>query len=611
MKNEKNEFLALLCNLYIAALLALLPLYVHEGYWQMGNEKYMLFCNMSLLCLGCWLAVGIPWQLGRAVSFWRRHGMAWVWAENPFSMVDLAMLSYGGCVVLSALCSSYKELAWKGYQGWYMGAASQLLFVAIYFFVSRQFDGAGWPVRLGEAALVLVTVFGLLHRLGLDPLGLMNGWNSGDWEYSHMLSTLGNINWLCGYYSVALAVLTTHYLQETRRGILLLLYPASAAAFVLLGIQGSQSGWLLLAVCTGMCILLGRRRRTVQRKTCALLAGFFLSMPLMELLMKLRGEKAAIVADGNIFEYVRWYVWLMGAAGCMALFFLLGRRGRATRRRRSPFAKVLRGIRRQPPKRKAVLIIIACSVIMAGLFLGYVFLAGRVGDGFGSGRGFLWRISLEGFGQADGKDKLLGAGPDCFGEAVFNRLGAGTEVWNGEHWEGAVFTNAHSEFLSQLCNVGILGTFSYLAIFVTGLWRYCGEYFLENQGRGKKVSSPDGSMTGGRAQERKGRGIGRESWLGALVLVLYGVHAQISFQQVLNTPLLFLTVGLCEACRRTRPVGRLCEPGEWRPGEEAGDAVREKTGGMRRKDRQTKGERCRENMKEGAEECDEVEEIQD
>ena len=58
-------------------------------------------------------------------------------------------------------------------------------------------------------------------------------------------------------------------------------------------------------------------------------------------------------------------------------------------------------------------------------------------------------------------------------------------------------------------------------------------------------------------------------------------------------------------------MGRLCEPGEWRPGEEAGDAVREKTGGMRRKDRQTKGERCRENMKEGAEECDEVEEIQD
>ena len=72
-----------------------------------------------------------------------------------------------------------------------MGAFSQLMFIGIYFFVSRQYGGAVWPIYLGEAALFLVTLLGLLHRLGIDPLGLMAGWNSGDWEYSHLLSTLG------------------------------------------------------------------------------------------------------------------------------------------------------------------------------------------------------------------------------------------------------------------------------------------------------------------------------------------------------------------------------------------------------------------------------------
>ena len=46
------------------------------------------------------------------------------------------------------------------------------------------------------------------------------------------------------------------------------------------------------------------------------------------------------------------------------------------------------------------------------------------------------------------------------------------DTGKGEHWEGAVFTNAHNEFLNQMCNVGILGTVSYLAIFLVGMRRY-------------------------------------------------------------------------------------------------------------------------------------------
>ena len=38
--------------------------------------------------------------------------------------------------------------------------------------------------------------------------------------------------------------------------------------------------------------------------------------------------------------------------------------------------------------------------------------------------------------------------------------------------------------------------------------------------------------------------------MGVLALSLYGAHALISFQQVLNTPLLFLLLGVCERQRR-------------------------------------------------------------
>ena len=65
----KSEFLSLLCNLYIIVLLAALPLYLGEGYWQLGENKYLLFRNVSLLCLALWLAAGMPERL-RQLGIW-------------------------------------------------------------------------------------------------------------------------------------------------------------------------------------------------------------------------------------------------------------------------------------------------------------------------------------------------------------------------------------------------------------------------------------------------------------------------------------------------------------------------------------------------------------
>lgn len=568
MKEGKNEFLGLLCNLYLVILLAVLPLYTGDGYWQLGDTKYTLFRNLSYLCLGGWLLAGMPGRVRSAAEYLRARKGRWKGQDSMagqtgmtgdgavppgrrgaetagqkrrnrtgagagtgqrqavFSSVDFAMIFYGVCVLLSAVCSDYGKLAWVGYEGWYMGAISQLLFIGIYFFISRQYDGAGWPVYLGEAAFFLVTLLGLLHRLGIDPLGLMGNWNSGDWEYSHMLSTLGNINWLCGYYSVATAFMVVHFLREKRRWLQAVLYMALVLAFVLLLVQGSQSGLLILGACVAVCFFLGRQVKGVWGKILLLLAGTFFFMPLMEVLMKLRGSKAAVVADGNIFAFTGWYGWMLAAVTCLFLYLLLERKGDVCEEKPAEEnGCIRRALRRIVPAVLGVVIVLAGVLFWRGL-----------DDSFGSGRGFLWRIAVESFIEADAKDKLLGAGPDCYAESVFNRLGAGTDVWKGEHWEGAVFTNAHNEILSQLCNVGVLGTVSYLAVFLAGMCRY-------GHAPGKKY------RYGQREERLAGYCMGG---MGLLVLAMYGIHLLVSFQQVLNAPLLFLALGLCEAETRRK-----------------------------------------------------------
>lgn len=523
MKSGNNEFLGLLCKLYMVALLVALPLYIGEGYWNMGDTKYMLFRNVSFLCLGLWLVAGMPGRIKTLVlSLAKSKKAAETGRVQGMSAMDWAVTVYGIIVVVSACNSDYGRLAWEGYSGWFMGAVSQLLFAGIYFFISRQYDGARWPLYLGEISLFLVSLFGLLHRLGIDPLKLLVYWNYQNWEYSHMLSTLGNINWLCGYYSVALAFLVVHYLQEKRTWLKGLLYVGTVASFVLLGVQGSQGGWLILIVCVAACLFLGRESQTVRKRLYGLLAGFFFCMLLMGLGMWLRGNKAAVVADGNVFQMVKWYTWMIAGMISLGAYVLCGRMGQRP------------GHRRQRKLVKIVLI----SGGLIGLSLGVLVMLGRgIDDSFGSGRGFLWRIALESFQAAEGKDKLLGAGPDCYAEAVFNRLGANSDVWKGEHWEKAVFTNAHNEFLSQLCNIGILGMVSYLAIFLTGLSR-CLRAICQRQ-----------DCLGDTGKDGAG-----DKWnafgIGLMAIAMYGAHGLISFQQVLNAPFFFLVLGVCESAKR-------------------------------------------------------------
>ena len=100
------------------------------------------------------------------------------------------------------------------------------------------------------------------------------------------------------------------------------MYLAVVAAFVLLGIQGSQGGLLILGVGVVVCVWLGWGQGVIIRKLALVLAGFFVCMPLIDWLTKLREEKAAVAVDGNVFERTVWYGWVMAAAVCICFYFL-------------------------------------------------------------------------------------------------------------------------------------------------------------------------------------------------------------------------------------------------------------------------------------------------
>ena len=66
MEKRKEEFLKIVCQIYMAAILVVLPLYYipGNGYYKLGDSKYYLYRNISLICMGMISGAGSTSSLG-------------------------------------------------------------------------------------------------------------------------------------------------------------------------------------------------------------------------------------------------------------------------------------------------------------------------------------------------------------------------------------------------------------------------------------------------------------------------------------------------------------------------------------------------------------------
>ena len=524
---DRDEFSRLLCGLYVVVLAVVLPLYTKGTYWQLGDTKYFFFRNVTVFCLGVWILSAVVeiwcglWQ-GRLRKEVRRVKL---------SSMDYCMLLYGICVLLSASLSVYGSVAWTGYREWYMGAFSQLLFVGIYFFAARSWRENSVPLYLWNAAFFIVLALGLGQKLGQDLMGFFAEHAIWDWEYSHMLSTVGNINWFCGYCSVAIAVPAAGYLRSGSRIETVFLYPITAAGLLLMCIQGSDAGVIMAGVCLGLGLFWGRKDSRICRRTLALAAGVFFSLPVYGHLVLRIGQRAAysLPSDGISPEELTWKGWYLAGIICLALYVFLLLLERTACRRGGGSERVRRAEKAMTAG--------AWILIMTGLLaLAVLYLSRQpFGAYWGNGRGTLWSLSWRGFLQNDWKGKLIGAGPDCYAEYIYGTFPPEEMLSLVGRWAGAIFANAHNEWLNQLVNTGILGVCCYGGVFLCGAIRY------------------------------------RRDMAGFMALTLYTVNSLVSFQQVMNAPLLFLVLGICESRRRQRDRdenrndGKECPPGTESP----------------------------------------------
>ena len=525
-----SKFLVrVLISAYTILLFVLLPLCYRNKYYDIGDFKYELFSGMTTL----FLILMVPAFLFYLIEIFR----AKVWSGITFfqrlaglSLIDRFVLLYLLACLITFFLSPYQTFqffgedasnpAWTGYSGWFMGLKSQLMFIALYFLVSRFFMKS-WKADLLVALIstsAIVFLLGILHRFLIDPLSLYEGIDS--YYYTLFLSTIGQSTWYSSYLCTVFPVGLFLFWHCDKRWQRLLLGLYCVLGFASLVTQNSDSAYFALAAFLSVLFAFSFQSPTSLRRFLEVLLIGILSMRLVGIFQMLFPGRVVTVEKLSAFFSQSPLLWI--AVFLLALLYFLLAHLEINNRFQIESAVCIR---------RLGLYLIA-ALIPVGLLCivltttGYLpsFLSQFRNFGYflfdenwGNGRGFTWKYCILMFYEYPLKLKLFGVGSDCFASYTYDYY---AELVSGK-WGDSILANAHNEWLNMLLTTGIFGLITYAGTFICAF-----VLFIKEQKNSIYLL------------------------IAAACICSYFFHNIFCYQQVVCTPFVFLMIGLGEFIRR-------------------------------------------------------------
>lgn len=520
-------------SIYFVVMTVIYPYYAPGGYLRIGEEKYVFFRNVTMAVVAVMLIFILCTLL-------QRPGLLTGY-YHQMSVTDWFAYGYFVSVMLSYLCSPYKEEAFWGADGWHMGVVMQMLFVILYFLFSRYFEFHIRWLAVWLVAAAGVFLLGILNRYSVYPIVL-------EGQTPVFISTLGNINWFCGYWSVTAPMgMTLYWIAKKKR------YRVFAGIYsfvaILAGIvQGSDSAYLVFATVYAALFLFSIHSWQRFHRWMELCILFAAACQTGRLLRSLPGMQMnyGSALNGGIPSLMERLTNGNGTLWVLCVFLLVY----VIIRLKFQKGDLEEDCRTQIPLWNrlgrtgkiicAMIVIVLVCICLCGIGRARGLLCeGRDGtvsgmkgsqetrlrdsrDGtrvmlfqedWGNGRGAAWNCSIEAYQELDTLHRIVGVGPDCFAAYIYEVPLLAKRLI--EEFGQERLTNAHNEGLSLLINVGVLGFLCYYG-FVGSVLIWFGK-------RADRCPF---------------------LYVCAVSLLAYTVHNMVSFQQVLSTPFFFILLGI-------------------------------------------------------------------
>lgn len=507
---------------YILLLFCVYPFYLENGYYNIGEAKMHFFLRVSLaafIVLTILYLVISMRELKQRVQNRQTYLIDW----EQVSVIDILVLLYATILFLSYVFSSNKEEALWGTEGWYMGLIPMLLLCALYFLISRLWMGGDKILYPVMAASAVVFLLGICNRFSFYPVTI-------EGAQPDFISTLGNINWFCGFLSVVASPGVGYFVVgqdfSLWKRVLFGVYAmiTFAAGFA----QGSDSIFLWFGAVFFLLLWIAAEQREYLKRWFVLLLLWAASAGTIGLLRQVTVDKYNYDTSGICGYFTSSYISLWIAAVAIIGYFCLCFSGAREEKSTDEIHSMKTG--KAGRKLRIGLVVSVASVLIGWLVLsiintasGLSFLQGNplftFDENWGHGRGVTVWAGVRTFWEQPLLQKIIGVGPDCFAAAAYEIPEIAFVL--REHFGSARLTNAHNELLTTLVNNGIAGVVLYAGILLVCMVRCL------------KAGKND-----------------RMLYVFALSILGYAVHNMVSFAQVLNMPFLFIVIGMAEAKKR-------------------------------------------------------------
>ena len=469
-----EDALNVLASLYMLLIMVVMPFYFTDGYARIGTNKYEFLYKTStiigtvmlpIVCLYVGFCLYVHFKRKTLGKLWERF--------KEISLTDWFAIGYGVVVVISYACSAYKQGTpvgdpLKGAIGWYMGMSTQLIFVAVYFMVSRFWKGQKWMPALWVPVTFVQFVLALLNRFEVRPIEMKNA-------TPEFISTIGNMNWYCGYIVILFSgILYYIWAKRTQKqSMRLLLGVWLTFGFASMMTQGSQSGILALGVVLVMLYLYSMKNGEDLQVFfyCLLCMGVAcLGTYILRSLFEERYNYEDAISQLLTFSPLAMVIFVVAVVMCVGIWYLQKKD-------------------RVPVKVFIVLGYAGCGAVMLAVV---VFLVlgvlntknpGSIGAlselsvfifdyEWGSLRGATWAAGVICFRDQSLLGKLVGVGPDSMGSYIHSGVNPEMLAMVKEYFNSLSLTNAHCEWLTALVNTGLLGMVCYAGLMLSAIVRF-------------------------------------------------------------------------------------------------------------------------------------------
>lgn len=436
------------------------PLYMQNKYYDMGDAKYTYFKYATIAYVVSMLIIGVFWLIIHIYS------IKWKQVVKSMTGIDKFVLAYLAAVTLSYLFSDYKSDILWGYPGWYMGLVSQVLFVGIYFCISRSIF---WRDPLLLVMLIpssLVFVVGVLNRFNLDPLQLYTGLSALDRVL--FLSTIGQATWYSSYLCLILPIgmylfWYSHAKFQAYKGLLGVYCSIGFASLVT---QNSDSAFIGIGLVFLLLFYCSFESNLQFKYFLQLVFLCLLTMRVIGFFQMLFPEHVPQLEALSFFLSKNPLLWPLIIL--LALFYVWFCRWDNCKKG---------NVAKWKPYRNLCVILFFAAIILMVLLICAVtqdmipqslsFLKEsnylNFNEDWGNRRGSTWMYAVSMFREYPWKMKLFGCGPDGFASYSYPLH----QEYLNSRWGTAVLTNAHNEWLNCLVTLGIVGVVTYVGIFVS------------------------------------------------------------------------------------------------------------------------------------------------